>query len=75
MPFKYSIQNDNKSNCEMDLTTWIIVIILVLSLIYYLMNMFGKKKNPDGTPVKNNSKMNWLVIIALLVSAIYLIST
>lgn len=71
---KYTIQNDNGSMCEMDLATWIIVIVLVLSLVYYLMNMFTKKTNPDGTPVKRNSKMSWLVIIALLVSAVYLVA-
>lgn len=71
---KYTIQNDNGLMCEMDLATWIIVIVLVLSLVYYLMNMFGKKTNPDGTPVKSNTKMSWLVIIALLVSAVYLVA-
>lgn len=71
---KYTIQNDNDTSTEMDLVTWIIVVILVLSLVYYLMNMFGKKTNPDGTPTKSNSKMNWLVIIALIISAIYLLA-
>lgn len=64
----YTIQNENDkfgdSMMEMDSATCVIVIILVISLIYYLMNLWGNKVG--------NSKLSWLIIIALVVSAIYL---
>ena len=65
---KYTIENNNSQNqsCNMDMATTIIVIILVVSIIYYLMNMFGQKMG--------NNKTSWLIIIALVVSAIYLCS-
>ena len=63
-----SNSNDNASDnaSEMDLVTCIIVIILVISLIYYLMNFFGYKTG--------NSKLSWFIIIALVVSSVYLAS-
>ncbi len=65
---KYTIENSNNqsygsSSCNMDIATWVVIIILVLSIIYYLMNMFGHKMG--------NNKTSWLVIIALVASAIY----
>jgi len=66
----YFIKNENSNfndnTSEMDLVTCIIVIILVISLIYYLMNFFGYKTG--------NSKLSWFIIIALVVSSIYLAS-
>jgi hypothetical protein len=56
----------DEENCEMDLSTTIVVVILILSIIYYLMNLFGKKIG--------NTRTNWLVIIALVASAIYLLT-
>ena len=61
-----SNSNDNNSS-EMDLVTCIIIIILVISLIYYLMNFFGYNSNIP-------SSYSWYIIIALIVSAVYLYS-
>ena len=61
-----SNSNSNDNASEMDLVTCIIVIILVISLIYYLMNFCGYKTG--------NSKSNWFLIIALVISAVYLAS-
>ncbi len=67
---KYFIKNENSNDNtdaeQMDLVTCIIVIILVISLVYYLMNFFGYKTG--------NSKLSWFIIIALVVSSIYLAS-
>lgn len=72
---KFTIENKNRmsnndfsyeeDNCDMDISTNIVVIILILSIIYYLMNLFGNKIG--------NRRTNWLVIIALVASAIYLL--
>ena len=72
---KFTIENKNRmgnndfsydeDNCDMDITTTTIVIILILSIVYYLMNLFGNKIG--------NRRTNWLVIIALVASAIYLL--
>jgi hypothetical protein len=61
-----SNSNSNSNDTEMDLVTCIIVIILVISLIYYLMNYCGY--------TTGNSKSSWFLIIALVVSAVYLAS-
>lgn len=63
---KNANSNDNTDAEQMDLVTCIIVIILVISLVYYLMNFFGYKTG--------NSKLSWFIIIALVVSSIYLAS-
>jgi hypothetical protein len=63
---KNANSNDNTDTEQMDLVTCIIVIILVISLVYYLMNFFGYKTG--------NSKLSWFIIIALVVSSIYLAS-
>ena len=55
-----------EDNCDMDISTTIIVVILILSIGYYLMNFFGKKIG--------NTRTNWLVIIALVASAVYLLT-
>ncbi len=65
----YFIKNSNSyDNGEdsMDIVTCVIIIILVVSLIYYLMNFFGYKTG--------NSKLSWFIIIALVVSSVYLAS-
>ena len=65
--FTYQEDNydmDMDMDMDMDIPTTIIVAILILSIGYYLMNFFGKK---------SNSRTNWIVIIALVVSAIYLL--
>lgn len=58
--------NSNDNDSQMDLVTCIIIIILVISLIYYLMNFCGYKTG--------NSKSSWFIIIALVVSSVYLAS-
>ncbi len=65
----YFIKNSNSydnSDDSMDIVTCVIIIILVISLIYYLMNFFGYKTG--------NSKLSWFIIIALVISSVYLAS-